>query len=297
MYLTLNEHLTRPPVVQAPQYRVHTLHEKGSSDVNEDRLIAGEGLYGVFDGATSLGSTPLVSGKTGGALAAQIAKDTFAGADSALVDTAIEANRRIGLAQISAGVDINERLGLWSTSMAVVRIAEEKVEFCQTGDALIMLLHEDGSYRFLTPEIDIDRETMVLWKKLNDSPKSKGNSIYTALNQQILKVRLLMNREYGVLNGEPEAVDFIRHGSEDLTGVTDIILFTDGLYLPKEDPEQTTDWSTFIQIYRKSGLQGVGDCVRRLQNSDPALHIYPRFKMHDDIASISLSLYDPRQIL
>ena len=287
MYLSINEELPPTPIHEVTRCRVDSLYEKGSSNINEDRLLVGKSLFGVFDGATSLKGKDLTDGMTGGALAAQIAQETFSGTEGSLFDTAVEANRRIGLTQVASGVNVNERDTLWSTSIAVVRILGGQLEYCSTGDALIMLFYEDNSYRFLTPDVDIDRETLILWKKLNSSTKSKKKSIYTALNKQISKVRQQMNREYGVLNGESQAVDFIGHGTCDLTGVTDILLFTDGLYLPKEDPAQTSDWITFVDLYQKQGLQGIREHVRSLQNSDPDLTLYPRFKLHDDIAAIS----------
>jgi hypothetical protein len=288
MYLSINEELSPTSAYEVTGYRVDSLYEKGSSKMNEDRLLLGESLFGVFDGATSLKEKNLTDGMTGGAFAAQIAQDTFSSTEASLFDTAVEANRRIGLTQVASGVDVNERDTLWSTSMAVVRIQGGQLEYCSTGDALLMLIYEDNSYSFLTPDVDIDRETLMLWKKLNSSTKSKKKSIYTALNKQISKVRQQMNREYGVLNGESEAVDFIGHGTCDLTGVTDILLFTDGLYLPKEEPGQASDWMMFTDLYQQQGLQGIKDHVRSLQNSDPDLTLYPRFKLHDDIAAISI---------
>ena len=296
MNYSFNDVFTRSSPVADAQYQVDTIYEKGSSEINEDRLLVGSDLYGVFDGATSIDSRKLIRGTTGGALAAQIAKETFLASEAGLFDAAVDANRRIRLAQVGAGLNVNARHTLWTTSMAVVQILGDKLEYCQTGDALIVLLYEDGSSHFLTPEVDIDRETMVLWQKLNSNTKSEKSSIYTALNQQIRKVRLQMNREYGVLNGEPEAVDFIHHGTQSLVGVTDILLFTDGLYLPKTDPVELSDWTTFIDLYQRESLEGIRDKIRFMQNSDPELTIYPRFKLHDDIAAIALSRISPEHI-
>ncbi len=69
-----------------------------------------------------------------------------------------------------------------------------------------------------------------------------GMRIHEVLADQIRKVRLQMNRRYGVLNGEPETMDFIHHGYEELTGVSDILLFTDGLQLPRENPLAPMNW-------------------------------------------------------
>jgi hypothetical protein len=288
MYLSLNEDFSIARLPQAQNYGVETLLEKGSSRVNEDRLLVAGNIYGVFDGATSLGEDISPGESTGGALAAEIAEKTFRHSQGSLLAAAVEANSRIAKAQICAGVDYSRRHTLWTTSAAVVQIKGNSIEYCQTGDALIMLLYQDEHYRLLTPEIDIDRETLLLWKKLSSSAKDSKESIYKALDEQIRTVRLEMNRTYGVLNGEKEAVHFINYGLESLKGVTDILLFTDGLYLPKEDPAALSDWDLFVDLYRDNGLQGVRDSVRYMQGSDPGLSLYPRFKMHDDIAAVAI---------
>lgn len=288
MYLPRNEEILAPTPPQQLDCEISTVYEQGSSAMNEDRLLLGDEVYGVFDGATSLDDKDQrYTGLTGGAMAAQIAHDTFLHGEESLFETAIEANRKIAIAAVSCGLDMKRRESLWSTSMAVVRLAGDHLEYCQTGDSLIMLLHNDGTHSLVIPEVDIDGETMKMWQQV-DTESSR--SIYNVLSKQLRKVRLQMNRKYGVLNGEAEALSFLRYGSLRLDSVTDVLLFTDGLFLPKEDPQQRTDWQSFAAIYRSQGLAGLQNYVRKLQNSDLSLRTYPRFKLHDDIAAISLRL-------
>ena len=289
MYLPLNIDFLQPLSIPTQRYSVDSIHEQGSGESNEDRLLLGDGIYGVFDGATSLGSKERFDGLSGGAMAAHIAKDTFLHTEENLYDAALEANRRLAIAQVSAGKDLSSRDSLWSTSMAVVRIDGNQLEYCQTGDSLIMLMYKDGSHGLITPEVDIDRETMMLWQTLSAREQKETGSIYTSLGAQIRKVRLEMNRSYGVLNGEPEAAGFLAHGNISLSSVTDILIFTDGLYLPKKDPSQQSDWATYTRLYKEKGLAGLKDWVKSLQSSDPSLNVYPRFKIHDDMAAVSLS--------
>jgi len=249
-------------------------------------LLEDGNLLGVFDGATSLDKRRFQEGLTGGLLAARIAAQSFQGNRYPLDQLAKEANQNIQNAQLNESIGLNERHKLWSTSLAVVHLDGNRLEYCQTGDALILFVFKDGSYKVITPDIDIDRDTLHLWKVMRVSPDAL---IHEVMAEQIHKVRLEMNISYGVLNGEPEALEFIRHGYEDLTDVSDILLFTDGLQLPRENPLEEQEWQSFVELYRQGGLQVVRDHVRHLQQQDPACRKYPRFKIHDDIAAVAIS--------
>ncbi len=268
------------------RHKVMSLLEKGSGEFNEDVLLEEGDLLGVFDGATSLDKRRFKKGLTGGLLAARTAAQSFQGNRCPLDQLAKEANRSIQTAQSNESIGLDERHKLWSTSLAVVHLAGNRLEYCQTGDALILFIFKDGSYKMITPDIDIDRDTLQLWKEMQVSPDAL---IHEVLAEQIQKVRLEMNISYGVLNGEPEALEFIRHGYEDLTDVSDILLFTDGLQLPRENPLEEQDWQSFVELYHQGGLQVVRDHVRHLQQQDPACRKYPRFKIHDDIAAVAIS--------
>ena len=109
------------------------------------------------------------------------------------------------------------------------------------------------------------------------------------LAREIGEVRRGMNRDYGVLNGEAEALDFVRYGVEDVSTVTDILLFSDGLFLPNELPENPVDVEAMVEIYRRAGLDGMKNQIRDLQRSDARCCRYPRFKMFDDVSGIALT--------
>ncbi|MEE4136700.1 MAG: hypothetical protein V2I32_11520 [Desulforhopalus sp.] len=287
MYLSSEQH--RFPHLQTIPHRVHTVEtllEQGSTSPNEDVLLENDGLYGVFDGATSLDAARYCGGLTGGLLAARIAADTFSEENGSLKYRAGKANGRIRDTLLAENIPLNDRHRLWSTSLAVVRLADDRFEYCQSGDAMILLITDDD-YRLVTPEIDIDRETLQLWK---DVPQFSQGTIYHHLAEQIHRVRLQMNVSYGVLNGEPQALDFIHHGYQTLDGIRDILLFTDGLNPPRENPGNGNDWQSLVNLYRCGGLPAVRNHVRHLQQTDPTCRKYPRFKQHDDIAAVAIKL-------
>jgi len=285
MYLS-TDHFT-PSLIhpRLQSYSVETISEKGSAELNEDLVLQGSNVFGVFDGATSLYADDLPAGKTGGLIAAQIAAESFGDEGSNLFSRAEKANRKIGAAagkKLCAG---GQKHRPWSTSAAVVRLEEGFFEFCQIGDCLIMVVRNDGSFTLLTPDTAHDRETLSLWKNADVPP---GTTIREHLSEQIRTVRNNMNIFYGVLNGEPEAVRFLRHGRESLDDVQAVLLFTDGLFLPKEDPDQPDNWPLFVDLFLSGGLSAIHRKVRSLELLDPGCRLYPRFKTHDDVAAVAL---------
>ncbi|MFV0438056.1 MAG: protein phosphatase 2C domain-containing protein [Desulfopila sp.] len=291
LFMYLDHTLFPPPSPQRLQTgpRVETLHEQGSGDINEDALLTASQTFGVFDGATSLDRRRFTDNRTGGRLAADIAAATFADQNANLPTLAEQANQDIARAQTAVGVELSDRHLLWSTSLAVVRLKENenRFEYCQSGDAQIVVIDEDGAHRLITPAREIDGVTLSIWKELEPPAQA---TIHEVLAEQIQAVRLGMNRTYGVLNGEPEAMRFLCHGSVDLTGARDILLFTDGLFLPREDPFAEHDWPLFIELYQRGGLAAIHQRVRALQHGDPHCRHYPRFKCHDDIAAVAITM-------
>ena len=82
-----------------------SISDKGVGRINEDVLLIAEPVFGVFDGATSLNEYVTSDGKTGGFLAASIARDVFSREYESLMDAAHEANTTLREAMVAAGVD------------------------------------------------------------------------------------------------------------------------------------------------------------------------------------------------
>jgi len=286
MYLSTDQYAIHWSAASPPPCTVATLHEPGSGECNEDVLLQTGDLFGVFDGATSLERFYDDSGWTGGLRAATIAAATFRDCGASLPQAAATANRLIREAQQRCRIPLHHRHRLWSTSLAVIRLHESSFDYCFTGDCMILLLHHDGSHTLLSPEVDIDGETLRLWQQ---SPPGQ-QPIHAHLADQIVKVRLQMNVSYGVLNGEPESLAFLGHGRCSLDDIADILLFTDGLALPKANPKGPSDWRAFADLYRRGGLPALRDHVRGLQSKDPTCRRYPRFKLHDDIAAVAVTV-------
>ena len=266
-------------------HRIKTEHilEKGSGLLNEDNLIIEKNLFGVFDGASSLDHAIFDNGQTGGRIAAQIAGHEFSKNHYPLKQLGIQANQAIRSKMIDQNLDMSQRYKLWSTSAAVIRMTDTQVEWFQTGDAHIILFYNDGRFKVLATPNDHDYDTLTMFK-------ARQFKLDAAFKEQIKKVRSQMNQSYGVLNGEPEAIDFAENGIESLEGVESILLFTDGLQLPSTTPSPLKSFDRLARMFKENGLTELKNKIRDIESQDPHITRYPRFKCHDDIAAIALHL-------
>jgi len=280
-----DEHGVRLSAVRG--FRVaETLLEQGSGRVNEDTLHTDDFRSIVCDGATSLGTAaiPLDAATSGGRRAALITAEAFAEHDDLLV-CARRANDAIRAEMLQNGIDFNRRESLWSTSFAAVDFSGGSCTWCQTGDCVILVIYDDKTSEILTGIPGQDREVLKTWQRIGPNASL---TIHQELAEEIGAVRKMMNRDYGVLNGEEAAMDFLAHGSIETELVTDILLFSDGLFPPGRNPDEEFSREWFVDHYLRGGLQAVRDRVRGLQQDDPGCYRYPRFKYHDDISAVAL---------
>lgn len=265
--------------------RVAYLTEKGSADITEDAYLLQAPLFGVFDGASSLIPYRDANGRTGGYLAAHIAQAAFASATGSLEERLRKANESIRTAMAEAGVDLTDKKGLWTTTVAAVLVDEEHIDWLRLSDSAIVFVYKDGTYRMEREEPDHD----LAWKRqLRDLRTKDAHAGKEHVWSEILATRERMNRDYGFLDGEPEAPRFAVTGREELARVASILIISDGLLLPKEDIEAPEDVATLVDLFLQGGLEAVRDRVRALERADPLARRYLRFKPHDDATGIAL---------
>ena len=256
----------------------------GSS--NEDSYLIKDNLFAVFDGFNSLTGFKDDEGATGGLIAANIAREIFSTNQGSLKNLAIEANRKIREKMLASKIDTQNKDNLWGTIFAAVRIKNDSFEWAQLADSLILTIFKDGSHKLLVEDFDHDGEVLTIWKQLAEQKKE---NIRQLIAEPLSKLRAKTNEVYGVLNGEGGPESFMKTGQEKLENVSHILLFTDGLMIPKEDPVGKDDWKLFVDLFLQGGLENIKNFVRNLQKDDPKCWKYPRYKQHDDITAISLT--------
>lgn len=266
--------------------RIEQVYEQGSSPLNEDNLACNGNLFGVFDGASSL-VPDLYQGKTGAWWASHLVSQEFAKNDADLFELGSRANKKLQLKMTAMGVESANRLHCWSTSAAVCRINEDSIDWLQSGDCQILAIDINGECQLLTPYHNHDLSTLQQLKKLHEQKEPEP---LKKLQPQIEKVRGEMNKSYGVLNGEQVALDFLQTGSCPLKDIRHLLIFTDGLFPPGQMPTSKPDFCWLATHFKEGGLTRITQQIRQLESADPHCRSYPRFKQHDDIAAVAISL-------
>jgi len=270
--------------------KVTKLTSKGSGRVNEDCLFIKDNLFGVFDGLTSLNKYTDIKGNSGGQIASQLIKKIFEEKYSQdflwiLHKARIELNREM----IKRKFDLSQKVNRLSTTIAVVRLISKHIEFVQVGDSPIVLINKDKSFRVIMSSKNTDKKSLILWKRL--SIKETINwSENKEIMDQLIKVRQMANVTYGTFNGEVGVFNFILNGKISINNITDILLFTDGLFWPVENPSKEENIDDLVNLYLNFGLKKLKEKVRQQEADDPLCKRYPRFKKHDDIAAISIKI-------
>lgn len=271
--------------------KVEYVYGKGVHKINEDSYLIGKNIFGVFDGAGSLVNYTDKENHTGGYLASNICKNIFQNEKLNLYKLAIKANNGIQRQMKLNCINMSKKENFWSTTVSVIKINQKSkvFEWIQTGDSLIIVIYKNDKYKVLIKNYDHDSKTLFLKKELLIS---NNKDIRAKLLPQMLKVRRGMNKNYGVLNGDPSAIKFLKKSKLKIDNIKHILMFTDGLFLPKEDPKLPDDFDRFVKMYLEGGLSKIKKFVRKLENTDPDCYKYPRFKKHDDIAGISVTFED-----
>jgi hypothetical protein len=109
------------------------------------------------------------------------------------------------------------------------------------------------------------------------------------MQDQQLITRQRSNVTYGFLNGEKEALNFVKTAVYPKENIKEILLFTDGMLIPNERPGQPEDFNKIVELFEQDGLENVKNYVRNLENSDPECVKYLRFKRHDDLTAIAIT--------
>lgn len=277
--------------------KIESYTRQGVGKLNEDAVVINErlGIYGVLDGSTSLVPFETNDGKTGGFLASRFVKNNIESLEksSSLLSILDTANQSLGEEMKNYGIAIDQKEQLWCTVASLVQVTGHHLYFAQTGDSMIVAVYEDGIRVLTQPQIEhVDEKALEKWINLIQSGVHSQKELFAGIKEQLKENRHLANTPdgYGVLNGEENAVEFVEYGRVNRQGLRHVLLFSDGLFLPKEVvPDEFHYWEYMTNELMRKGLKKYIDDLVILEETDPECIQYPRFKKSDDKTAMMLS--------
>jgi serine/threonine protein phosphatase PrpC len=281
--------------LEKTRFNIDFITEPGNPKKNnEDSILKGgqSGIvFGVFDGASSLVPFRDDLGRTGGLIASDIVSKTFESAEIGDSMSGIigRSNTLLNEDMIEKNIDISHGVNRFSTTVSAVKILGDSFEWVHIGDSVILQINIDGTFELVNPYHNHDTEVLALTKNLID----EGVAISDIFeNKQFLERSKILqnerNKSYGVLDGSPEANDFINTGIKSLYGVKSLLLLTDGCYIPQEIPGDNEDFAKLVQIYNTGGLQAIHTYVKDIQENDPECKKFIRYKKSDDFTALAI---------
>lgn len=263
--------------------------EKGSGEMNEDSLLISKSIFGVFDGLTSLTKYKDNRGISGGLIASKLVKNEFETNTSLPFANIVKiALRKLEKIMVDQNIDMTKKEERLSTTLAVVRISNNSLEYIQVGDSPIIIINKDGTHEVIMSSNNSDKEALLLWMRLTHEEKIREWWKDKRMMDQLLKDRHRANIRFGTVNGEKEVFKFIKTGVKQVNRIKKILITTDGLFLPQVNPAEGEKMEELIALYQNMGLQKLKEYVRELEKKDTQFK-YPRFKQHDDMAAISIT--------
>jgi hypothetical protein len=291
---------------------IQLIHEKGYAEVNEDAYVLNrdDHVFAVIDGATGIGG---LSGK----LAAETIKNAINDGrhESELWDRVSSGNDHLGKRILeNTGATTLEEVKKEVRSacgLAAIRLdfERQRFDYVHAADCMIFLQFTDGLIRMLTYDnvspfdtvsISVRHQAMKSMVPEGDNPNHWSNEDRITLMNQAKEKALPVIKEnrtrfntkggYSILDGSPEALNFLETGQCSLNRVANILLVTDGLQLPNQKAGGTDNWLETASYAFEHGLAALKEEVDRMEKSDPACFTYPRHKPADDKTGILLSL-------
>jgi serine/threonine protein phosphatase PrpC len=250
---------------------------------NQDRYVVGDGFAAVLDGATSVaGDRSHDPGWYAEQLAQAIAEAVPRGVN--LADAVAEAIRTVrdahGLTPKSTP----------TSTIAIARWSADIVETYVLGDSYAVVLHPDGTE---TVRTDDRLDAVAAAERAAYRNRLAAGHGYDERHRGLLlelqaEQARRCNRPggYWIAGAEPEAAAHGLTAAEERSGVSAILLASDGV-APERHPEATT-WRDLYNEAIEHGAEQALHQIQAAEADDPSGQRWPRSKLHDDKTIIVL---------
>lgn len=259
---------------------------------------------GMFDGTTSLKIIPALGDQSGARFASHFLKDAMAkninDSDLEPKDLLTKLNSLLLDQAIKLGGTLSDTHSLPAclTTIAKLDFKNNLLKFAHIGDTYGIGNNSDGSTFIFTDDKNnkFDQEMFDLMKKISIE---KGITIRQARQGDELKktlYQMFIRRNNnpngfgsGLVNGDPNAVQYIQSGQFSLDSIQSILIATDGFEIMGKNQNNSTFRQNIFKIINQNGLPGFIKLKKKSEDLDPDWN-YPRYKHSDDASAVYVTL-------
>jgi hypothetical protein len=141
--------------------------------------------------------------------------------------------------------------------------------------------------------IDRYKQGNVPNEDCEDEVKLFLNTIRAEILPTLIENRRKLNtiNGYNVIDGSPEAMDYLEYGRVSLQNIDKILLLSDGLQLPSQNPTvEHSIWNESAKYAFDHGIEALKNYIIQLEQSEKICIKYPRLKPADDKTGILINL-------
>lgn len=289
---------------------VEMTYEIGSNPTNEDAYVINEtnNIFSAIDGATGLGglSGKIAAETIGHALNRYSTFDT-------LLDCIKKGNNDLGVKtnkEFGSTIESIPKENRSTCGIAAIKINDKNLEYVHAGDCMIFIKYQDGEIRSLTHEhlfkldsvaiemmhgkiMDRYKQGKIPNENNEEDVKKFLNEIRAEILPTLIENRKKLNTKngYSIIDGSLEAMDYVEFGKVPLLNITEILLLTDGMQLPSQNPTVGYSiWTESAKYAFNHGVETLKKHIIQLEQSDKICIKYPRLKLADDKTGILIKL-------
>lgn len=269
--------------------------------INDDAVYAGQRLFAVIDGATSMVPHSL-NGLSAAAYLSRFVVAWLAAVDNDLGDTrtarelmlALNADFAAHLRENFPDVAAEGKYGP-SAAGVIVRVHEDNTySYAQVADcALVEVVNYEGTLLTADQLINLDDGTLAdAMRRVREGCKPED-----VLQDPVVKARLRANRlfnnvRFGVINGESEMAALVCHGRRSLSDVTKLVLISDGMQAePRKGRSGDDRLLEGAMLVSRWGAVRAWERLCKIYDADPNFTAMPRFKHMDDASAVVITLF------
>ncbi|GGP07485.1 hypothetical protein GCM10011346_03660 [Oceanobacillus neutriphilus] len=273
------------------------VYKQGSNPANEDAYVENQekGLFAVIDGATGLGGLP-------GKMAAETIQNGFytGNFEDSLIERISKGNTDLAKKtkqELGQEIEVIAKEKRSACGIAAIQMHENYMEYAQSGDCMIFVAYQDGGVQPLSYDHVMRLDQKAISKLYDAIAKRMEQQISGETFQKIYQEEkehiipeLKANRKklntlggYSIIDGSPEAVEYLTYGRIPLHQVEKILLITDGMQLHGVNGDVWKETANFVFQY---GIDSLLDFVVEQEEADIFLQKYPRLKHADDKTGI-----------